>query len=125
MDIDNRIANGMYGRLVIPDTLKELISETFTKLTISPSNSTVRLGEQRGSGRFKDHMMKLIRTTIIDEEDEGEEQTYQVYFIQYMENDIDWDMFLLTSYDIPPESGDLWLTFPIGDPEIPTYYSSV
>ena len=121
MDIDTRRANGIYSKIVVPNTLRELINETFTKLTITRKRSIVRLGKLRQSGTTQDNIIKLYRSTLIDHDEVI--TTHQLYIVQHIENDIDHSMYMMGTYDIPPQSSDIWYTFPMSeDCEEPKVY---
>lgn len=110
-DIDTRRALGIYSKISVSDTLKELITETFDKLCVTRKNSVVCLGKHRRSGGYESNMLKLIRTTMIDEDEEI--HTHQLYIIQYIDDQNEPSMFLIESYDIPPEMDDLWYIYPM------------
>lgn len=115
MDIDTRRSLGIYSRIEIPEELEELISVSFSKLSIVGERSIVRLGEKREtSDGFQDNMIKLIRATVIDEDDEI--YTHRVYIVQYIDKVNEPYTDLMAWYDIPPEfDEDVWIIFPMSN----------
>lgn len=115
IDIDSRRSLGLYSRLVVPSGLEELITESFNKLTVGVKNSIVRLGEQRITHYgFQDNVLKLIRTTVIDEDDEI--YTHRLYVVQYIDQEKEANTYFMNWYDIPPEiEEDIWIILPMSD----------
>ena len=109
MDIDTRRAMGLYSRLIIPQTLHDLISDTFTKLFICKKYSMVRLGEMRQFGDIIDNTYKILRSSLVDEDEII--RTHQLYIIEHIENDD--NIYLMETYDIPRELDDLWYIYPM------------
>jgi hypothetical protein len=118
IDIDTRRSLGLYSRLVVPQDLEELLTESFNKLTVGVKHSIVRLGEQRTTHYgFQDNVLKLIRSTVVDEDDEI--YTHRIYVVQYIDQEKEANSYLMTWYDVPPEiEEDIWIMFPM---DIPYY----
>lgn len=115
MDIDTRRSLGIYSRVIIPEGFEELIKDSFSKLEVSIRQSTVRLGEKRTTyDGFQDNMLKLIRGTVIDEDDEI--YTHHIYVVQTINEENEPDTLMMTWYDIPPEfEEDVWILYPMSN----------